>query len=58
MFNVFKNAGASVAEVAMPWLLEVEVEMLDSLTSAVLPLDSVTGHVVPLCPCLCLLDAG
>lgn len=42
----------------MPWLLEVEVVMLDSLTSAVLPLDSVAGHVVPVCPCLCLLNAG
>ena len=47
-----------VAEVAMPWLLEVEGVLLDSLVNTVLALDGVTGHVVSLGPGFGLLDAG
>lgn len=49
---------ASVAEVAMSWLLEVEGVMLDSLANAVLALNGITGHVVSVSPGLSLLDAG
>lgn len=49
---------ASVAEVAMSWLLEVEGLVLDTLASTVLALDGVTGHLVSLCTGLGFLGAG
>lgn len=49
---------ASVAEVAISRLLEVEGVLLDSLVSAVLALNGVTRHVVWVCPGFSLLDAG
>lgn len=53
-----RRARASVAEVAMSWLLEVEKVMLDSLANTVLALDGVTSHVVSVRPGPSLLNAG
>lgn len=50
--------GTSVTVVPAPRLLEVEGLVQDALTNAVLPLNVVTGQVMPVCTRLGFLDAG
>lgn len=39
-----------MGEATAPWLLEVEEALLDSLAKAVVPLQAVASHVLPVCP--------
>lgn len=47
-----------MAEAATAWLLEVVGVVLDSLANTVLALNSVAGHMMPLCQNLSLCHLG